>query len=108
MKTNENAYSANQASADGFGRYLQEIRQIKLLSREEEVALAVRIHKGDAAAREEMIRANLRLVVTLAMDYVNRGLALDDLIAEGNIGLTKAVERFDPARGVKFSTYGAW
>jgi len=88
--------------------YLQEIAKTPLLTIEEEVALAQRIHKGDMAAREHMIKANLRLVVKIAMDYKDFGLPLLDLISEGNIGLVKAVERFDPAKGGKLSTYAAW
>ncbi|CAB4244546.1 RNA polymerase sigma factor [Methylacidimicrobium sp. AP8] len=88
--------------------YLREISQIPLLSREEEVELAHRIQKGDAAARQKMIQANLRLVVKIAHDYATSGLPLLDLISEGNIGLMKAVDRFDPSKGGKLSTYAAW
>jgi RNA polymerase primary sigma factor len=88
--------------------YLQEIGKVKLLTPEQEVELAERIKKGDKKAREEMIKANLRLVVKIAHDYENYGLPLLDLINEGNIGLMKAVERFDPAKGGKLSTYGSW
>jgi RNA polymerase primary sigma factor len=88
--------------------YLREIGQVKLLSQAEEVVLAARIKKGDKRARELMIKANLRLVVKIAHDYENFGLPLLDLISEGNIGLMKAVERFDPAKGGKLSTYGSW
>ncbi len=92
----------------GLNRYLQEIGRIPLLTPQQEVELAEKIKKGDAAARERMIDANLRLVVTIARDYVNLGLPLLDLISEGNIGLTKAVERFDPTKGAKLSTYAMW
>ena len=88
--------------------YLREIGQVKLLTPEEEVTLAARIRKGDKKAREQMIKANLRLVVKIAHDYENFGLPLLDLINEGNIGLMKAVERFDPSKGGKLSTYGSW
>ena len=88
--------------------YLREIGQVKLLSPQEEIELAARIKKGDKKAREQMIKANLRLVVKIAHDYENFGLPLLDLISEGNIGLMKAVERFDPAKGGKLSTYGSW
>ncbi|MDQ6630787.1 MAG: sigma-70 family RNA polymerase sigma factor [Verrucomicrobiota bacterium] len=88
--------------------YLREIGQVKLLTVPEENALAARIKKGDKKAREHMIKANLRLVVKIAHDYENFGLPLLDLINEGNIGLMKAVERFDPAKGGKLSTYGSW
>jgi len=88
--------------------YLREIGKVKLLSPEDEVQLAKRIRKGDKKAREQMIKANLRLVVKIARDYEGLGLPLLDLISEGNIGLMKAVERFDPAKGGKLSTYGSW
>jgi RNA polymerase primary sigma factor len=88
--------------------YLREIGQIPLLTPDQEVSLAARIKKGDKEARSLMIRSNLRLVVKIAHDYANLGLPLLDLISEGNIGLMKAVERFDPAKGGKLSTYAAW
>jgi RNA polymerase primary sigma factor len=88
--------------------YLREIGQVKLLTPQEEIELAARIKKGDKKARERMIKANLRLVVKIARDYEGIGLPLLDLISEGNIGLMKAVERFDPAKGGKLSTYGSW
>jgi RNA polymerase primary sigma factor len=88
--------------------YLREIGQVKLLTPQEEIDLAARIKKGDKKARELMIKANLRLVVKIAHDYEGLGLPLLDLINEGNIGLMKAVERFDPAKGGKLSTYGSW
>ena len=88
--------------------YLQEIAKNPLLTIAEEVSLAKRIRKGDKAARDHMIKANLRLVVKIAMDYKDFGLPLLDLISEGNIGLIKAVERFDPRKGGKLSTYAAW
>ncbi len=88
--------------------YLREIGQVKLLTPQEEIELAAKIKKGDKKAREQMIKANLRLVVKIAYDYENFGLPLLDLINEGNIGLMKAVERFDPAKGGKLSTYGSW
>ena len=88
--------------------YLREIGQVKLLTPQEEIQLAARIKKGDKKAREQMIKANLRLVVKIARDYEGIGLPLLDLISEGNIGLMKAVERFDPKKGGKLSTYGSW
>lgn len=88
--------------------YLREVGSVKLLTPAEEIALAARIKKGDKKAREHMIKANLRLVVKIARDYEGIGLPLLDLISEGNIGLMKAVERFDPAKGGKLSTYGSW
>lgn len=88
--------------------YLREISKTPLLTLEEEVALAERIKQGDPEARAHMIRANLRLVVKIAQDYGNYGMPVMDLISEGNIGLMKAVERFDPEKGGKLSTYAAW
>lgn len=88
--------------------YLQEIAKTPLLTHEQEVSLASRIRKGDQEARNQMISANLRLVVKIAYDYNHFGLPLLDLISEGNIGLIKAVERFDPEKGGKLSTYAAW
>jgi RNA polymerase primary sigma factor len=95
-------------SGDPIRLYMREIGQVPLLTPAEEIKLAKRIKKGDAAAREHMIKANLRLVVKIARDYENYGLPLLDLISEGNIGLMKAVERFDPNKGAKLSTYAAW
>ena len=95
-------------SDHGFQLYLRQISQYPLLTREQEVTLAAKIKKGNKGAASEMIRGNLRLVVKIARDYANLGLPLLDLISEGNIGLMKAVERFDPAKGGKLSTYGAW
>jgi len=92
----------------GLNRYLREIGRIPLLTPQQEIELAEKIKKRDATARERMINSNLRLVVTIAHDYANLGLPLLDLISEGNIGLTKAVERFDPAKGAKLSTYAMW
>jgi RNA polymerase primary sigma factor len=93
---------------NAFRLYLREIGQVKLLTPEEEIELAARIKAGDKKAREHMIKANLRLVVKIARDYEGLGLPLLDLISEGNIGLMKAVERFDPKKGGKLSTYAAW
>jgi RNA polymerase primary sigma factor len=95
-------------SDSGLNRYLREIGRIPLLTPQQEIELAAKIKRGDAAARERMINSNLRLVVTIAHDYADLGLPLLDLISEGNIGLTKAVERFDPAKGAKLSTYAMW
>lgn len=88
--------------------YLKEIRTIPLLKAEEEISLAKRIKKGDEQARKSMIRANLRLVISIAKRYVHFGIPFLDLIEEGNLGLMKAVDKFNPARGFRFSTYGAW
>lgn len=98
------AYTGDSA----FHLYVREIGQTDLLTPKEEVQLARRIQKGDAKAREHMIKANLRLVVKIARDYENYGLPLLDLINEGNIGLMRAVEKFDPGKGAKLSTYAAW
>ncbi|HZL45191.1 MAG TPA: RNA polymerase sigma factor RpoD/SigA [Opitutaceae bacterium] len=92
----------------GLQLYLQEIAKTPLLTIAEEVALARRIRRGDRAARDHMIKANLRLVVKIAHDYKDFGLPLLDLISEGNIGLIKAIVRFDPRKGGKLSTYAAW
>jgi RNA polymerase primary sigma factor len=99
---------ANRDLDPGIKIYLREIGQIQLLTPQEEIALAARIKKGDREARTLMIKANLRLVIKIAHDYASLGLPLLDLVSEGNIGLMKAVERFDPAKGGKLSTYAAW
>jgi RNA polymerase primary sigma factor len=99
--------SRDRARADNLQLYLREIGQVKLLTPDEEIELARRIQKGDEQAREHMIKANLRLVVKIARDYEGLGLPLLDLINEGNIGLMKGVERFNPAKGAKLSTYAA-
>lgn len=88
--------------------YLRNLRDYPLLSAEEEIELGRRIVQGDTAARERMILSNLRLVVLIAKRYMGRGLAFPDLIEEGNIGLMKAVDRFDPEKGFRFSTYASW
>ncbi len=95
------SYMAAEDSDTGIKIYLREIGQIPLLTPEQEIELAAKIKKGDREARALMIRSNLRLVVKIAHDYANLGLPLLDLISEGNIGLMKAVERFDPAKGGK-------
>ena len=99
---------ALEDNESGFQQYLREITKFSLLTPQEEVKLARRIKRGDQKARTEMVSANLRLVVKIARDYGNLGLPLLDLISEGNIGLMKAVERFDPKKGGKLSTYAAW
>ncbi len=88
--------------------YLREIREDRLLSAAEEQALAEAIARGDRDARTRMIQANLRLVVKIARDYVGRGLVLDDLIGEGNLGLIRAAEEFNPRFGTRFSTYASY
>jgi len=99
---------ADYEARTAFSLYLREVGQTKLLTPQEEIELAALIKAGDEAARERMIKSNLRLVVKIARDYEDFGLPLLDLINEGNIGLMKAVERFDPAKGAKFSTYSSW
>jgi RNA polymerase primary sigma factor len=100
---------ATVAVLSGLQLYLRQINESPLLNAEEEKVLARRIiHQNDFGAREKMVRSNLRLVVNIAKHYVNRGLSLPDLIEEGNIGLLKAVEGFDPENGCRFSTYASW
>ncbi len=93
---------------DPIKAYLKDVRPIALLTPAQEVELSKLIKKGDKAARESMIKANLRLVISIAKRYVNLGVALSDLIEEGNIGLMKSVEKFDHTKGFRFSTYAAW
>lgn len=100
--------SFSEGDKDATRLYLNEIGFSALLTAEEEVTLARLSLKGDMEARKHMIEANLRLVVKIARRYMNRGLALLDLIEEGNLGLIRAVEKFDPERGFRFSTYATW
>ncbi len=95
-------------SNDSVRMYLSEIGRVPLIDARKEVELARRIRKGDAAAKQQLAEANLRLVVSIAKKYIGRGLSFLDLIQEGNIGLFRAVEKFDPERGFKFSTYATW
>jgi RNA polymerase primary sigma factor len=95
-------------SKSALNLYMREAVEVPLLTVAEENALAARIKRGDSIAREHMIRANLRLVVKIAKDYDGLGLPLLDLINEGNMGLMKGVERFDPSKGGKLSTYSSW
>lgn len=97
-----------ETSRANLGVYLREISRIPLLTREEELDLAHRARAGDAAAKERLVEANLRLVVQVARRYLNRGLPLPDLIEEGNLGLLRAVDKFEPERGLRFSTYAVW
>jgi RNA polymerase primary sigma factor len=97
-----------EPSLDSLRLYLRSIGRVPLLTAEEEVTLAKRIERGDIAAKQHMVEANLRLVVSIAKGYVGRGLTLLDLIQEGSLGLIRAVEKFDYRRGYKFSTYATW
>lgn len=103
MKNNNKAHER-----DTYLWYLGKIGQYSLISREQEIVLAKRIAEGDEIAKEELAQSNLRLVVKIALDYSGLGMDDKDLINEGNIGLMKAVEKFDPKKGAKFSTYAAW
>jgi RNA polymerase nonessential primary-like sigma factor len=98
----------DSSEIDATNIYLREIGFADLLTAEEEVELGRRIQKGDESARQKMIESNLRLVVKISRRYINRGLALLDLIEEGNLGLMRAVEKFDPELGFRFSTYATW
>ena len=102
------AENVDQFADDSVRLYLREIGKIPLLSNEEEVDLAYRIVKGEKKAKDKMVEANMRLVVSIAKRYSGRGLDFLDLIQEGNTGLLRAVEKFDPDRGFKFSTYATW
>jgi RNA polymerase primary sigma factor len=97
-----------EPSLDSLRLYLRSIGRVPLLSAEEEVSLAKRIERGDVAAKQHMVEANLRLVVSIAKGYVGRGLTFLDLIQEGSLGLIRAVEKFDYRKGYKFSTYATW
>jgi RNA polymerase primary sigma factor len=101
-------YLDDDVADDSVRLYLREIGKIPLLSSEEELALAQRVVAGDKRAKDQMAEANMRLVVSIAKRYVGRGLDLLDLIQEGNTGLLRAVEKFDPDKGFKFSTYATW
>ncbi|MCB1760675.1 MAG: sigma-70 family RNA polymerase sigma factor, partial [Gammaproteobacteria bacterium] len=98
----------SRVQVDATRLYLSEIGSSDLLTAEEEVKFARLAQRGDMPARQRMIESNLRLVVKIARRYMNRGLALLDLIEEGNLGLIRAVEKFDPERGFRFSTYATW
>jgi RNA polymerase primary sigma factor len=97
-----------EPSLDSLRLYLREIGKVPLLSADQEVSLAKRIERGDMAAKQHMIEANLRLVVSIAKGYLGRGLSFLDLIQEGSLGLIRAVEKFDYRKGYKFSTYATW
>jgi RNA polymerase primary sigma factor len=102
-----NPVSASMQSSEGLSAYLKAISRIPLLTKEEEQTLARRVRRGDAAAKERMVLANLRLVIAIARKYRGMGLPLADLIGEGNLGLIKAVERFEYEKGFRFSTYAS-
>ncbi|HSW85205.1 MAG TPA: RNA polymerase sigma factor RpoD [Candidatus Saccharimonadales bacterium] len=106
--TNSPIYLDDDVADDSVRLYLREIGKIPLLNAEEELALAKRVVAGDKLAKDQMAEANMRLVVSIAKRYVGRGLDLLDLIQEGNTGLLRAVEKFDPDKGFKFSTYATW
>lgn len=108
LRLTEETEASHYDGETAYRLYLREIGEIRLLTPDEEVVLAKRVRKGDKQARAQMIKANLRLVVKIARDYEGCGLPLLDLINEGNIGLIKGVERFDPGKGAKLSTYAAW
>ena len=106
--TNAAVYLDDDVADDSVRLYLREIGKIPLLTAEEELALAQRVVAGEKEAKDQMAEANMRLVVSIAKRYVGRGLDLLDLIQEGNTGLLRAVEKFDPDKGFKFSTYATW
>lgn len=107
-KRKEREVDLLEISNDSVRMYLSEIGRVPLIDGRKEVELARRIRKGDASAKQQLAEANLRLVVSIAKKYIGRGLSFLDLIQEGNIGLFRAVEKFDPERGFKFSTYATW
>ncbi|MSR86869.1 RNA polymerase sigma factor RpoD [Candidatus Peribacteria bacterium] len=107
-KRKEREIDLLEISNDSVRMYLSEIGRVPLIDGRKEVELARRIRKGDAGAKQQLAEANLRLVVSIAKKYIGRGLSFLDLIQEGNIGLFRAVEKFDPERGFKFSTYATW
>src|SRR4030042_3288143 len=105
LKITEQVTNRESLSID---KYLNEIGKIKMISAEEEVSLARRIHDGDLEARDCLINANLRFVISVAKQYQNLGLNIEDLINEGNLGLIEAAKRFDETRGFKFISYAVW
>jgi RNA polymerase primary sigma factor len=107
-KTEKVSVSLSEISDDSIRMYLNEIGRVDLLSSEEEIDLGKKIRAGDQEARKKLAAANLRLVVSIAKKYMGRGLGLLDLIQEGNVGLFRAVDKFDPDKGFKFSTYATW
>lgn len=108
MAVSRTSPSSNGPSADAVQLYLRDVGATRLLSAAEEQALARAARAGDEQARQRLIECNLRLVVTIARRYINRGLPFLDLVEEGNLGLMHAIEKFDPELGFRFSTYGTW
>jgi RNA polymerase primary sigma factor len=112
IKDDELAYASaaplSVSSSDPLRLYLAQMGQYPLLSKEQEIELAKRISEGDQEAKDQLINSNLRLVVSIAKHYANNSIPLSDLIQEGNIGLTRAAEKFDYTKGFKFSTYATW
>lgn len=108
MSTDQREGARRRYNDSALAVYLREINRVPLLSREEEIELSIQSKAGSGQSRDKLIRANLRLVVSIAKKYTNRGLPLLDLIEEGNLGLLKAVEGFDPDEGCRFSTYATW
>ena len=102
------APSITKRDGEILDKYLQEIGREEMLTPDQEVELARRIHEGDRKALDRLVRANLRFVVSVAKQYQNQGMALPDLINEGNLGLIKAAEKFDETRGFKFISYAVW
>ncbi len=94
--------------SENMKQYMRDIAEFPLLTPEQEIQLANRISSGDESALDEMVRANLRLVVTIALELGNRGMSIDELVSEGNLGLIQAAKKFDPSKGAKFSTYASW
>ncbi len=108
LRTKRKREKSSETDLDTVKMYLQEIRKTPLLTFEEEQSLAKRVQEGDSEARGRMIRSNLRLVVAIGKRYINRGLPFSDIIEEGNLGLIRAVEKFEYERGFRFSTYASW
>lgn len=100
--------SITSRESESLGKYLKEINKLELISPEEEVQLAVLIKKGDKKALDRLVKANLRFVISVSKQYQHQGLSLSDLINEGNLGLIKAAENFDPSRGFRFISYAVW
>lgn len=108
MAAKTSKHKINFVGSKTLSRYLLEINEEEILSESDEIALSKKIHKGDQEAAEKLIRCNLRFVVSIAKQYNGRGLSLEDLINEGNIGLIKGVYKFDGSRGIKFISYAVW